>query len=172
MSTKPSVRWMLAAGVTVACAAGGLGGWAAAQSKTARLRAGEKAYVNPAGLMKPTSYTHVVTAQPGRVVWIAGQVSLNEKGEVVGAGDLRAQTKQVFENLTTALKAGGASWTDVVKVNTYIVNYSAEMLPALREARAQYMPGNERLPASTLVGVQALARPEFLIEIEVVAVIP
>ncbi len=171
MSAKRSSRGMLIAVATAACAAGVLGGWAAAQSKAPKLRAGEKAYIYPPGLNKPATYTHVVMAQPGRVVWIAGQVSLNEKGEVVGAGDLRAQTRQVFDNLTAALKAAGASWTDVVKINTYVVNYSPEMLPALREVRAQYMPGADRLPASTLVGVQALARPEFLIEIEAVAVI-
>jgi enamine deaminase RidA (YjgF/YER057c/UK114 family) len=165
-------RWTLVALIALTAACGALTGGTVAQQKTARLKPGEKQFLNPAGLQKPTSYTHVVTAQPGRVVWIAGQVSLNEKGEVVGAGDLRAQARQVLENLATALKAAGASWTDVVKINTYVVNYAPEMLPALREARAQYLLATDRLPASTLVGVQALARPEFLIEIEVVAVLP
>jgi enamine deaminase RidA (YjgF/YER057c/UK114 family) len=135
------------------------------------MRPGEKQHLNPPGISTPTGYTHVVTAQPGRIVYIAGQVSLNEKGEVVGKGDLRAQTAQVFGNLTTALQAAGATWNDVVKMNTYIVNYSADVLPALRETRNKYITGPNP-PASTLVGVQALARPDFLIEIEAVAVIP
>ena len=135
------------------------------------MKPGEKQHLNPPGISTPTGYTHVVTAQPGRVVYIAGQVALNEKGEVVGRGDLGAQTTQVFENLTTALKAAGATWNDVVKINTYIVNYNSEMLPMLREARAKYLSGPNP-PASTLVGVLALARPDFLIEIEAVAVIP
>ncbi len=142
-----------------------------AQQKGKGMKPGEKQFINPAGMMKPTSYTHVVIAQPGRIVHIAGQVAFNEKGEVVGKGDLRAQTAQVLENLTSALKAAGATWNDVVKINTYVVNYSPEMLPALREVRSKYITG-PNLPASTLVGVQALANPDFLIEIEAVAVIP
>jgi enamine deaminase RidA (YjgF/YER057c/UK114 family) len=141
-----------------------------ASGQSAKLKPSEKLHINPPGISTPTGYTHVVIAQPGRIVYIAGQVSMNEKGELVGKGDLRAQTTQVLDNLTTALKAAGATWADVVKINTYIVNYNAEMLPALREARTKYITG-PKPPASTLVGVQALARPDFLIEIEAVAVI-
>ena len=135
------------------------------------MKPGEKRHLNPPGISTPTGYTHVVTAQPGKVIFISGQVSLNEKGEVVGAGDVRAQAAQVFANLDTALRAAGATWSDVVKMNAYIVNYDAGMLPGLREARSKYLTAANP-PASTLVGVQALARPEFLIEVEAVAVIP
>jgi len=135
------------------------------------MRPGAKKHLTPAGLSKPTGYTHVVVAQPGKMIFISGQIALNEKGEVVGAGDLQAQAVRVFENLSAALRAADASWDDVVKINTYVVNYNASMLPMLREARSKYLTGANP-PASTLVGVQALARPEFLIEIEAVAVIP
>lgn len=164
MKTIKNPRAYIAVFMTAVCFA------AVAAGQSSKLKPGEKLHINPPGISTPTSYTHVVVAQPGRTVYIAGQVSLNEKGELVGKGDLRAQTTQVFDNLSTALKAAGASWNDVVKINTYIVNYNAEMLPALREVRGNYFTG-PKPPASTLVGVQALARPDFMIEIEAVAVI-
>jgi enamine deaminase RidA (YjgF/YER057c/UK114 family) len=126
----------------------------------------EKKFINPEGLSKPTSYTHVVVA--GGTVYISGQVASNEKGEVVGKGDLKAQATKVYENLQTCLKSAGLTFADVVKMNTYIVNYKAEDLPMLREVRKMFFTG-ENPPASTLVGVQGLANPDFLIEIEVVA---
>ena len=126
-------------------------------------------YVNPAGLSKPTGYTHVVTTQPGKMVYVAGQVSLNAKGEVIGKGDLAAQTGQVFENLKTALAAGGATFTDVVKLNYYVVNMKPTDPAVIREARAKFLA--EHPPASTLVGVTALANPDFMIEIEAIAVV-
>lgn len=130
----------------------------------------EKQFIQPAGMHKPTAYTHVVTARGGRVVFIAGQVAYNEKGEIVGKGDLRAQTTQVFENLKTALAAAGGTWNDVVKINWYIVGYNPEMLPLLREVRSKYVNAANP-PASTLVGVAALANPDFLIEVEAIAVV-
>ncbi len=118
--------------------------------------------------MKPTGYTHVVSATPGRTVYIAGQVALDRSGAVVGAGDMRAQAKQAFENLKAALEAAGAGFQDLVKVNTYVVDMS--QLQAIREVRAAYFTSTP--PASTLVQVSRLARPEFLIEVEAIAVVP
>ena len=126
---------------------------------------------NPAGLRTPTGYTHVVSVSGGRTLYIAGQVAYNEKGDVVGKGDLRAQTRQVFENLRLALAGAGATFKDVVKWNTYVVNYKPEDLPALREIRAEALK-DVTPPASTFIGVQALANPDFLIEIEAIAVVP
>jgi enamine deaminase RidA (YjgF/YER057c/UK114 family) len=125
---------------------------------------------NPPGLSTPRGYTHVVSASGGRTVYVAGQVSLDAKGELVGKGDLRAQARQVFENLRLALAGAGASFRDVVKWNTYVVNFKAEDLPVLREVRAELLK-DVTPPASTLVGVQALANPDFLIEVEAVAVV-
>ncbi len=127
-------------------------------------------YLNPAGLSKPTGYTHVVTTQPGKMVYVAGQVALNAKGEVIGKGDLAGQTAQVFENLKTALAAGGATFADVVKLNYYVVNMKPADPAVIREARAKFLPADHP-PASTLVGVTALANPDFMIEIEAIAVV-
>ena len=126
--------------------------------------------LNPAGLSVPTGYTHVVVAAPGKLAFISGQVSLNANGEVVGEGDLRAQATQVYTNLKTALAALGASFNDVIKLNTYVVNLQPEHAAILREARQTQMP-QVPPPASTLVGVTGLARKEFMIEVEAVAVV-
>jgi len=130
----------------------------------------EKKFINPPTLATPRGYTHVVTATGGKTVFVAGQVAFDAKGELVGKGDLRAQATQAYENLKAALAAAGATFADVVKMNTYIVNYKPADLPAIREVRGQFFP-QENLPASTLVGVQALALEGLLIEVEAVAVV-
>jgi enamine deaminase RidA (YjgF/YER057c/UK114 family) len=128
-------------------------------------------HINPAGVSAPTSYTHVVAAEGRRIVFISGQVAINPKGEIVGEGDLSKQAEQVFENLKTCLASAGATFADVTKMTTFIVNYKPEDRPVLGGVRARYLPA-ENPPASTLVGVQALARPEIMIEIEATAVLP
>lgn len=128
----------------------------------------EKKFINPLTLSTPGGYSHVVTATGGKMVFVAGQVAWDAKGDIVGKGDLRAQATQVYENLKAALAAAGATFTDVVKMNTYIVNFKAADLPIIREVRAKYLL-HQNVPASTLVGVQALAVDGLLIEIEVIA---
>jgi enamine deaminase RidA (YjgF/YER057c/UK114 family) len=130
----------------------------------------EKKFINPPTIATPRGYTHIVTATSGRMIWISGQVAFNVKGELVGKGDLRAQTTQVYENLKNALAAAGATTADVVKVNTYVVDFKPADLAIIREVRGQYLPF-ENMPASTLVGVQALAFEGLLIEVEVVAMV-
>jgi reactive intermediate/imine deaminase len=123
---------------------------------------------NPPTLSSPTGYTHVVEVNgPGKTIYIAGQVAFDKEGKVVGAGDMKAQAEQVFKNLEAALAAAGAKFADVVKMNTYVTDIS--QLAAIREIRARYY-GNTT-PASTLVQVAALARPELMIEIEVIAAV-
>lgn len=124
-------------------------------------------FIQPEGLIKPSSYTHVVMA--GNTVYISGQVSANEKGEVVGKGDLRAQVSKVYENLATCLKAAGITFGDVVKMNTYVVNFKTDDLAVIRDVRKNYLSADHP-PASTLVGVQALASPDWMVEIEAIAV--
>jgi enamine deaminase RidA (YjgF/YER057c/UK114 family) len=126
-------------------------------------------HINPPALSRPTGYTHVIVAPAGRTVYIAGQVSLDSGGRVVGPGDFRAQTERVFANLELALQSAGATFADVVKTTTFVTDVA--QLATLREVRARYLDAG-RAPTSTLVEVKALARPEFLIEIEAVAVIP
>jgi 2-iminobutanoate/2-iminopropanoate deaminase len=124
---------------------------------------------NPPTLSKPTGYTHVVEVTgPGKTIYIAGQIALDKDGNVVGAGNMKAQAEQVFKNLQAALDAAGAKFSDVVKMNTYVTDM--EQAPAVREVRARYF--GDTVPASTLVQVVRLARPEFLLEIEVIAAVP
>lgn len=87
---------------------------------------------------------------------------------MVGKGDLRAQAAQVYENIQTCLKSAGVTFAEVVKMNTYVVNHKPEDVAVIREMRKKYLSG-ENPPVSTLVGVQALVNPDFLIEIEVIA---
>jgi enamine deaminase RidA (YjgF/YER057c/UK114 family) len=127
-------------------------------------------FQNPAGLSAPRGYSYAVTVIGGTTKYIAGQVSLDKDGNLIGEGDVRAQLVQVYENLGIALKASGASFNDVVKMNTYIVNLHAEHLSLLREVRANYL-NSVNPPANTLVGVTALAQPGYLVEIEATAII-
>ena len=137
---------------------------------SAGLTAQDIRHINPEGLSKSPAYSHVVTAKPGTVVWVAGQVAQNAKGEVVGKGDLKAQANQAWVNVKAALAAAGATFRDVTKITTYVVNYKPSMRDMLREARLSAM-GNIEPPAATLVGVQSLATEDWLIEIEVTAVV-
>jgi 2-iminobutanoate/2-iminopropanoate deaminase len=124
---------------------------------------------NPPALSKPTGYTHIVEVTgPSKTVYISGQIAYDKDGKVVGAGDMKAQAEQVFKNLQAALDAAGATFSDVVKMNTYITDM--DKAPAVREVRARYF--GETTPASTLVQVVHLARPELMLEIEVIAVVP
>ena len=125
-------------------------------------------YVNPPSLVKPNGYTHVVVAPDGRTAYIAGQVAYDSTGQLVGGSDFRAQAERVFQNLERALASVGGSLGDVVKTTTFVTD--AKHVPALRDIRLKYL-GRGHPPANTLVVVSSLARPEFLIEIEAVAVL-
>ena len=127
-------------------------------------------FLNPPELCPTFGWTHVVTATGGKTVYVSGQVGVNACGEVVGKGDLRAQTEQSFENIKVALAAAGATFRDVVKTNLYVVGLKPEHVPMLREVRSRYVSA-EHPPASTLVGVSALVGSDWLIEIEAIAVI-
>ena len=123
---------------------------------------------NPPALSTPTGYTHVVEVTgPAKTVYVAGQIAFDKEGKLVGAGDMAAQAEQVFKNLQAALETAGAKFSDVVKMNTYITDMAKA--PAVREVRARYF--GQSTPASTLVQVAALARPELMLEIEVIAVV-
>lgn len=128
----------------------------------------EVRFINPEMLAKPPSYTHVVeVAGACRTIYISGQLGTDRDGRVVG--DFRAQAVQVFENLKAALAAVGATFEDVVKVNSYLADIAD--MPILREVRAPYLNA-AALPASTSIAVTAFARPGARLEIEAVAVLP
>jgi len=125
--------------------------------------------VNPPALSAPTGYTHIVEVTgPNRTIYISGQIAFDQDGQVVGAGDMKAQAEQVFKNLETALTSAGAKFSDVVKMNSYITDMSK--VQAVRDVRARYF--KDATPASTFVEVKGLVRPELLLEIEVIAVVP
>lgn len=124
-------------------------------------------FINPTTLARTPNYTHVVEVTGGRTIYISGQISLDATGNLVGRGDFRAQTEQVFQNLKLALESVGASFKDVIKLNMYVTDIT--QLSALREVRDKYV-NTQTPPASTLVEVRKLAREELLIEIEAVAV--
>ena len=106
----------------------------------------------------------------GKMIFVAGQVSIDSDGKLVAPGDFAGQAKQVYANLRAALAGAGASPSDVTKLTTYVVAYRPELLPVLGEARSEVF-GGAALPASTLLGVEALAQPDYLVEVEAIAVI-
>lgn len=123
--------------------------------------------INPPELSKPTGYTHLVETRGGRTLYVSGQIALDREGKVVGEGDLTAQTKQVFENLELALAAGHATLDNVVKITVFMTDVS--QLQKFRDVRDRYFTSG--VPASTLVQIAQLARPELMIEIEAIAVV-
>lgn len=126
-------------------------------------------FIDPEEIAAPTGYTHVVSVDgPRKLLFISGQVSRNQKGETVGVGDLEAQTRQVYANLLAILKSQDASFSDVVKLNTYTTK--PESVGIVRKVRSEFIT-SEHLPAATFVGVTRLADPALLIEIEAVAVL-
>jgi len=130
----------------------------------------EKHFFNPSSVHQPRGYTHAVAVDGGRMVFVAGQVAFDQDGNLVGTGNLRAQADKALDNLVAALAAAGATAADVVKINTYVVSYKPADLAIVREARARFF-GDQNPPASTLIGVQALAVEGLLIEIEAVAAV-
>jgi len=126
-------------------------------------------FINPAGVTVPKGYTQVVSAESqARIIYISGQVAIDEKGENVGKGNLEAQTRQVYTNLAAILKSQGASFKDVVKLNTYCTE--PEKVDVVRKVRNEFVV-LESPPASTFIGVTALADPAYLVEIEAVAIV-
>jgi enamine deaminase RidA (YjgF/YER057c/UK114 family) len=125
-----------------------------------------KERIQPEGMFRPPTYSHVVKA--GDTVYLAGQTPVDEQGQVVGRGDITAQATQVFENIKKGLAAGGADFSDLVKITVYVTD--PRFREAVAEVRRRYLSA-DALPASTLVVVAGLANPDYLIEIEVIAVI-
>jgi 2-iminobutanoate/2-iminopropanoate deaminase len=126
-------------------------------------------FINPKEVAVPTGYTQVVSVDsPKRILYVSGQVSIDQKGDIVGKGDLETQTRQVYSNLLAILRSQGASFKDVVKLNTYTTE--PEKVATVRKVRNEFV-SSEAPPASTFVGVTALADPSYLVEVEAVAMI-
>jgi enamine deaminase RidA (YjgF/YER057c/UK114 family) len=123
----------------------------------------------PNTMPKSVGYSQLALVTGGTVAFIAGQVALDKSGNVVGKDDFKAQIQQVFENLKAAVAAAGGSFNDVVKLNSYFLDLAH--VPEFREVRDKYI-NVKSPPASTTIQVPRLFRPEFLIEVEAVAVVP
>jgi len=124
-------------------------------------------FPSPPGMRPGFGYSHAVSAS-GRVVAIAGQVAMDEQGELVGAHDPQAQVERVFDNLKLALGAAGATFADVVRFGIFVLDIS--ILPIVREVRDHHID-TAHPPASTAVQVVALFRPGYVVEIEALAVV-
>jgi enamine deaminase RidA (YjgF/YER057c/UK114 family) len=131
-----------------------------------------KEHLSPPGLFstRGLGFTHVVTSAPGKTIHVSGQTAWNAERKLVGGADLGLQTEQALANLRTALAAAGATPTDVVVVRLFVVNYRPEHAAVIGPAMDKFFAGSPP-PASTWLGVQALAAPGFLIEIEATAVV-
>ena len=125
--------------------------------------------INPPALPVPMGYTQVVASHGSRTVYIAGQVAVDAIGNVVAPGDVVGQASRAFANVRSAVAAAGGSVADIVKVTWYVVGYRPEMLPALAGARRDIFGDHQ--PASTLVGVAALANPQYLVVVVAIAVV-
>lgn len=125
---------------------------------------------NPDGVARPLKpyYSNCVRSEAGPLLWISGQVALDRDGKLVGEGDLRAQAVQVLENIQAILADAGAEMADIVKVTVYVTDIKA--FNEIADIRERSFPKDG--PSSVICEVSALAWPEFLIEIEAVAVVP
>ena len=126
-------------------------------------------FIQSDALPPSPGYSQAVTVGGGRLVYVAGQIAIDSSGKLVGGGDFRAQAVQVFENLKSALAASGASFENVVKLNSYFVDIKE--VPVYREVRDKYINVRQP-PVSTAVEVRRLVREEWLLEIEATAVVP
>lgn len=130
-----------------------------------------KQYLNPKEIFHSPFFTHTITVSgPAKIVYVSGQVSYDRDGRVIGKDDMRAQAEQVFKCLTQNLKAAGATWSDVVKLNGYMVKLNADAVKQYREVRSRYLDA-KCMPASTLVGVERLVHDDLLLEVEVIAAV-
>ena len=123
----------------------------------------------PAGISKPTGHwSTVTTARPGKLVFVSGLTAKNERGELVGVGDIRAQTRQVCENLKAAIETAGGALDDICRVDVYVRNM--EHFDLIHKVRREYFKAPA--PASTMIEINKMTSPDYLIEINAIAVIP
>ena len=127
---------------------------------------------NPETMFVPAAgYSQVAEVKNGKPVYIAGQVPFDKSGNLVGREDFLAQAEQVFRNLKAAVEAAGGSFSDVVKLNYFCVEtVDPSLIPQILKVRDQFVD-TKKPPVSTFVVVKRLVRPEWLIEIEAVAVV-
>ena len=131
-----------------------------------------KTCLNPKGLFNSTDFgfSQIVVSQPGKIVFISGQVAWDENRTILGKGDLKIQTRKAFENLKLAIKTAGGNLSHITMLRLYIVNYQQADGGIISEVLREYF-GTKTPPASTWINVAGLANEDFLIEVEAQAVI-
>lgn len=128
-------------------------------------------YINPDGLSKNPAFSQtVITPAKGKTVYIGGQDAVNAKGEIIGKGDIGAQTEQVMKNLQTALSACGATFDNLIKLTIYIVQ--GQDLARGFQASQKFLGTIKQPPVVSGLFVVALANPDYLVEVEAIAFIP
>ena len=131
-----------------------------------------KHYLNPPELYPSLQYgfSQIVTSPPGRMLFLSGQVAWDERQQLVGGSDLKAQLVQIFQNLETALSVAGSGLSDIVAMRLYMVDYKPSQSSAISDVLAAVFKG-QNPPACTWIGVASLANPDFLAEVEATAVV-
>jgi len=130
----------------------------------------EKEFINPPQLYKHPSYSRVVTIKgPSKFIFIAGQTPSDDNYQPVAKGDYKKQYERVIEGLTIQLKAAGATWDDVVVRRVFTLDVDA-LQKALRDPTTKRPENSEHPPTSTMIGVTRLSNPDFLIEIDLIAI--
>lgn len=142
----------------------------AKQTKSTKVK-GQVQYINPDGLPKNPAFSNVVTVTgPVKTIYIGGQDAVDATGAIVGKGDLKAQTEQILKNIQAALAASGAQPEHVVKWNIYVLQGQS-----VQDGYAAFQSvwGNPpNPPVITVVFVAGLGHPDFLAEIDAIAVVP
>jgi 2-iminobutanoate/2-iminopropanoate deaminase len=130
-----------------------------------------KEYLNPNSLFPSLrhGFSQAVIATGRKMVFISGQTAWDARKKIVGGNSVLEQARQAFRNLKTAIEAAGGTLPDVVALRIYVVDYQSESGTAVGIALREFFSGNP--PASTWIGVSALAVPEFLVEVEATAVL-
>ena len=129
-------------------------------------------HINPNTLFPSLQFgfSQVVSSEGGRTIHCAGQTAWDKDMNIIGEGDFAAQARAVYENVRIALASAGGEPRDIVRMRTYIVDYTPDYLEPLGVETAAFVC-DHLPPASTLLGLASLAMPEFLIEIEVTAIV-
>jgi enamine deaminase RidA (YjgF/YER057c/UK114 family) len=112
-------------------------------------------------------YSHVVSVEPRRLIFVSGQLARDKNGRIVGVGDMRAQLRQTLDNIKAALEASGASLTDLVRTNTYVTDIDEYFKHT--DVRMEYF--SHAMPTSTTVEVRRLSQPELMVEIDAIAAV-
>lgn len=129
----------------------------------------KKNYLNLPGSPTLKSYHHVVTTEPGRMIFLSGQVAFDSNRHIIGENDVVAQTRQEMDNLKAAVETGGGHISDIVQLTTHVVDYDPRQLDDMTGTIAEFFEP-DCLPTNTLVGIASLSTPGLLIEIGGIAV--